>query len=265
MEQPSHSSTLDGKRSDLERHTISPHICCRFGRARLYDISPVLGTGPIAQLGPDPLGTWPLGPFVEKLATQKRCVKAVLLDQKFVAGIGNWICDDVLYMAKIHPARQCETLSVAEAKAIHGAVQTVVSTAVAVNAETAKLPKPWLIQVRWDRTTTTLDGKSVSYSTIAGRTTAVVSSVQRKGGSGRTKKKEIKGKRRKDKIKGKGKGKTMASAKVPKSSQRSKICEDAIAAPDVSPHFPLRRSPRHANEDVVMARKRRRLAFEDAL
>jgi formamidopyrimidine-DNA glycosylase len=69
------------------------------------DVARTLGT-----LGPDALG---LGrnQFFELLGRRRGGVKAALMDQSFIAGVGNIIADEVLWQARLHPKRRIESLS----------------------------------------------------------------------------------------------------------------------------------------------------------
>ncbi len=66
---------------------------------------------PISLLGWDPILDMPTLPvFAEQLAARRRAVKAALLDQSFSAGIGNWVADEVLYQARIHPEQPAHSI-----------------------------------------------------------------------------------------------------------------------------------------------------------
>jgi formamidopyrimidine-DNA glycosylase len=52
-------------------------------------------------------------------------VKPLLLDQTFIAGLGNIYTDEALWEAKIHPQRPAAELTSKEARVLHGAIQTV--------------------------------------------------------------------------------------------------------------------------------------------
>ncbi|HMP88694.1 MAG TPA: DNA-formamidopyrimidine glycosylase family protein, partial [Kiritimatiellia bacterium] len=76
----------------------------RLGRIRLKH-DPV-AEPPISLLGFDPLhATPPVSIFTSEFSRRKAPVKAVLLDQSFSAGVGNWIADEVLYQSGIDPRR----------------------------------------------------------------------------------------------------------------------------------------------------------------
>ena len=153
----------------------------RFGRVRMLQ-NPAMLQSPIRDLGFDPL-TEMLGEseFYEAMQARAKPVKAALLDQSFSAGVGNWIVDEVCFQARIHPATPCKRLSKVAAEAVRQSLERVVSFAVECNADHAKFPDTWLFHFRWNK------GKNVKYmgkykivySTIGGRTTAIVPHVQK--------------------------------------------------------------------------------------
>ncbi len=88
------------------------------------------------RLGPDPLEA-PLSYLVEALAIREAPVKALLLDQSFLAGVGNIYADEALHAAGIHPGRPGYDLSEEEAERLHKALRNVLKRAVA-SAQTAR-------------------------------------------------------------------------------------------------------------------------------
>lgn len=151
----------------------------RFGRLALRQDP--LTESPIADLGFDPLLDMPALPeFAARLRRRRGTLKGVLLDQRFAAGSGNWIADEVLYQAGLDPRRKVPSLQPGEVAALRDALEHVVRTAVAVDARKAALPGDWLFHRRWGRQEgiTTADGHAVEHLTVAGRTTAWVPSVQ---------------------------------------------------------------------------------------
>jgi formamidopyrimidine-DNA glycosylase len=151
----------------------------RLGRIRLRDDA--LNEPPISALGFDPLIDLP-GPkaFADLLAKRSALMKPLLMDQSFIAGIGNWIADEVLYQARIAPQRRANSLSTDEAKRVRQRIKSVVEKAVAVNAEKKRFPRTWLFHHRWGRNSEaiTTRGERIRHVTIGGRTTAWVPEVQ---------------------------------------------------------------------------------------
>ena len=94
----------------------------RFGT---WDVLPDLDSIE-AKLGPEPLeATFTPALLGDALAGRRAPVKAVLLDQRRVAGLGNIYVDEALYQAHIHPLRPAGDLTEAEIARLHAAVQTV--------------------------------------------------------------------------------------------------------------------------------------------
>jgi formamidopyrimidine-DNA glycosylase len=152
----------------------------RLGRIRLRD-DPAREP-PISALGFDPLLALPsVRPFARLLDGRTTNVKGLLLDQRFAAGVGNWIADEVLYQARIDPRRSVDSLDPDEIRRLRNRIAAVIRKAVGVNADKRRFPKAWLFHRRWgkDGTATTADGHAVEHLTVAGRTTAWVPAVQR--------------------------------------------------------------------------------------
>jgi formamidopyrimidine-DNA glycosylase len=147
----------------------------RLGRIRLQNDPP--RDPPIRRLGFDALLDVPtLGTFAEVLRRRHAAIKAVLLDQTFAAGVGNWIADEVLYQARIAPHRLASELSASEVRRLRNRLRLVVRKAVDVNADSDRFPKTWLFHRRWKRNShpTTVRGDRIVHVRIGGRTTAWV-------------------------------------------------------------------------------------------
>jgi formamidopyrimidine-DNA glycosylase len=152
----------------------------RLGRIRLR--ADPRTESPIRDLGFDALlGVPPLGRFTAMLGERSAPMKALLLDQSFAAGVGNWIADEVLYQARIAPKRPACSLSRDEARRVRSALRLVVATAVAARADSDRFPRTWLFHHRWGRAAdaVTARGEKIRHDTIGGRTTAWVPAVQR--------------------------------------------------------------------------------------
>jgi formamidopyrimidine-DNA glycosylase len=77
-----------------------------------------------AKLGPEPLeASFTLNIFAERLANRKAPIKALLLDQKFLAGVGNMYADEALFAAKIDPRRASNSLKKPEIKRLYHAIR----------------------------------------------------------------------------------------------------------------------------------------------
>lgn len=152
----------------------------RIGRVRLrHDPR---AEPPIGALGFDPLHALPaVKVFREEFARRKAPIKAVLLDQSFSAGVGNWIADEVLYQAKIDPRRRADSLTAEEAGRIRARLKAIIGFAVKVGSDDARFPRGWLFHYRWGKTRGAVDGqgRAIRFGAVGGRTTAWVPDVQR--------------------------------------------------------------------------------------
>jgi len=100
----------------------------KFGRVYLvHDPADVLGP-----LGPEPLaGEFSAEALAERLARRRRVLKPLLLDQTFLAGIGNIYADEALFDARLRPTRRSDTLTAEEIAALHAAIQKVLALGIA--------------------------------------------------------------------------------------------------------------------------------------
>jgi formamidopyrimidine-DNA glycosylase len=85
----------------------------------------------IGKLGPEPLTPeFTAKTLAERLQKHKAPIKAVLLDQAFIAGIGNMYADEALFAARIHPLRKANSLSPQEIRSLHKAIVDVLQSAI---------------------------------------------------------------------------------------------------------------------------------------
>lgn len=81
-------------------------------------------------LGPEPLEI-AVSDFVELFRGKRGRIKALLLDQKVIVGIGNIYADESLFRAGIRPDARADALSPARLRALHGHVQDVLRESIA--------------------------------------------------------------------------------------------------------------------------------------
>ena len=101
---------------------IRLHDTRKFGRMYLVrEFDAVLG-----HLGPEPLsGDFTAAILLARLHEHDRQLKPLLLDQAFLAGLGNIYTDEALWEAQIHPCRRSSSISEEEARRLHRAIQSV--------------------------------------------------------------------------------------------------------------------------------------------
>ncbi|KAJ7151527.1 Formamidopyrimidine-DNA glycosylase N-terminal domain-containing protein [Mycena filopes] len=164
----------------------------RLGRIRLCE-SP-LTEPPISELGFDPILSMPSTEDFKPQVLKRSCpIKALLLDQSFSAGVGNWVADEILYNARVHPEQRSNTLTDEQLIAVYDQISNVCKTAVSVDADDKKFPEHWLFKHRWGKgkkTAHTLklptgEPATIKWITVGGRTSAFVAELQILGGPGK--------------------------------------------------------------------------------
>lgn len=105
----------------------------KFGRFYLTDRPDTL----LDRLGPEPLSPrFSARALANRLSDRKGRIKPLLLDQRFIAGLGNIYVDEALWTAGIHPLRTVDTLHWDEIRALHRAIRSVLRRGIR-NAGTA--------------------------------------------------------------------------------------------------------------------------------
>jgi len=96
-----------------------------FGKIRFYSHYPEL------KLGPEPLQEdFTVPQFRQMLKQRKIAIKQLLLDQKFISGVGNIYANEALFRAGIHPRRPANSLNDLEVKKLYKAIKQVLFEAI---------------------------------------------------------------------------------------------------------------------------------------
>ncbi len=103
----------------------------KFSRAYLIDSNYPQNAGGLAELGPEPLSSdFTVENFKSLLKNRKAKIKSLLLNQKFLAGMGNIYTDEALFRAEIRPDRRADTLSEREIENLYRAIRIVLSAGI---------------------------------------------------------------------------------------------------------------------------------------
>ncbi len=86
--------------------------------------------------------------FRNSLKTRKTHIKKVLLDQSVCAGVGNWMADEILYQAQIHPKKKVEEMSEGDLKNVYDAMKKVIEVAIKNDAHYSDFPEDFLMHFR---------------------------------------------------------------------------------------------------------------------
>jgi formamidopyrimidine-DNA glycosylase len=109
----------------------------RFGTFELALGAPALDAFFTGRLGLEPLGAELTGPALRAMARNRRApVKAFLLDQRHIAGVGNIYADEALHRARIHPLRPAGALTGAQCAALADAVKLVLAAGIDAGGST---------------------------------------------------------------------------------------------------------------------------------
>ncbi len=105
-----------------DEHRLAFNDTRKFGRVWLVEDSETL----LAHLGPEPLDdAFTPQDFHQRLGKYRRQIKPLLLDQNFLAGVGNIYVDEALHQAKLHPQTRSHTLSFKNAAQLLDSLQSV--------------------------------------------------------------------------------------------------------------------------------------------
>lgn len=105
----------------------------KFGWIQLLPTAEVLSHVLIGRLGPEPLSAdfTPAGFATVLVRHPKAPIKAIILDQSTVAGIGNIYADESLHLAKIYPATRVGQLTKPQINRLYEAIKTIIAAGVA--------------------------------------------------------------------------------------------------------------------------------------
>ncbi len=124
--------TEDGRRLALNDHR-------RFGFIDIVRTEEIAAYGPFAAMGPEPLGDGFDGAYLARaLEGRAAPVKALLLDQRIVAGLGNIYVCEALHLAGIAPGRAGGHIARARLDALAEAVKAVLIAAIAAGGSSLR-------------------------------------------------------------------------------------------------------------------------------
>ena len=119
------------------------------------------------KIGPDALELKKDG-FLEIMRGRRGVIKAALLNQRLVAGLGNLYADEALFQASICP--RSRGLDETELVSLFSSIQEVLKMALSTGANLANLPDSYLLKHRHDGGTCPWDGSILRHEKIGGRT-----------------------------------------------------------------------------------------------
>jgi formamidopyrimidine-DNA glycosylase len=140
-----HSMTAADMDLPMKHTRVAFHFTDRttlyFNDMRLFGYTKIASAEEVAfargRFGPEPISeqfdcAW----FADRLRKRKTSVKAALLDQSFIAGLGNIYVDEALWRAEVRPSKQADRVTRKEAAALCAAAGDVMRESIAVGGTT---------------------------------------------------------------------------------------------------------------------------------
>jgi formamidopyrimidine-DNA glycosylase len=167
-------------------HYCDPRL---FGRIEVHAASALSTLPAVRALGPDPLidGIDPAA-LRARLGKTRRAVKAALLDQAVLAGVGNIYATEALFAAGIHPARAASSLSKRQVERLAASLDAVLATALARPVEEMAylseggwVDNPFLVYGREGEACPRCRRGVIEAPVIGGRTSAFCARCQKAG------------------------------------------------------------------------------------
>ena len=120
---------------------FTDHTSLYFNDMRLFGYTKVATAAEVTQaragFGPEPISDrFDCQAFADRLRKRKTPVKAALLDQSFIAGLGNIYVDEALFRAGVRPTRRADRVTKKEAAALSAAAGDVMKESIAVGGTT---------------------------------------------------------------------------------------------------------------------------------
>ncbi len=164
---------------DLSDHAHLAYVCQRvLGEVAYTSDRPALLAA--HSLGPDALDPeLDRDRFTGRLQGRRGTVKAALMNQSLLAGIGNVYSDEILFQAGIRPGRRLDNLTTGDLHDLHRVLRHVLRTASARGPEVADQPAGWLIHHREQGEACPACGHPLRQDRVSGRTSTWCPACQR--------------------------------------------------------------------------------------
>jgi formamidopyrimidine-DNA glycosylase len=118
--------------------------------------------------------------FIQLMEGKQGTLKGFLMNQKYIAGVGNLYADEICYQARVHPASIVANIEMAARRLIFEKMQEIFRFAVDKNAHYRRYPDDWLWNWRKEGHPCPENGSTVRKMQIAGRTTYFCGGLQKK-------------------------------------------------------------------------------------
>lgn len=134
------------------------------------------------ELGPDALDpALDESGFCKLMADRRGTVKPALMDQAFIAGLGNVYVDEILFRARLHPRAEPRKLDAKTCGRLYRAMHDILDEAIACQADPDRLPGSWLLHHKSPGETCPRCGEPLDKITVSGRSTWFCPGCQKEG------------------------------------------------------------------------------------
>ena len=111
----------------------------KFGFIKIYPSKDIYNCKHLVSLGPEPLSAdFNLNYFNKYIHNKKTKIKDLLMDQKFVAGLGNIYCNEVLFLSKINPSKSIKRINQQGIKNIIKFIKKILKDAISAGGSSIK-------------------------------------------------------------------------------------------------------------------------------
>jgi len=111
----------------------------KFGFLKIFNSTNIFKCSHLVSLGPEPLSrNFNFSYFNKYIFNKKTKIKDLIMNQKFVAGLGNIYCNEVLYLCKINPARSVKKIKKEEIKKIIKFIKIILKQAIQLGGSSIK-------------------------------------------------------------------------------------------------------------------------------
>ena len=111
----------------------------KFGFIKIFPSKDILNCSHLVSLGPEPLSSdFNLNYFYKYILNKKVKIKDLLMDQRFIAGLGNIYCNEILFLCKINPIRSVTKINHVEIKKIIKFTKKILKQAISLGGSSIK-------------------------------------------------------------------------------------------------------------------------------
>lgn len=109
--------------------------------------------------------------FKKSLDGRKTDIKKILMDQSVAAGVGNWMTDEILYQAQMHPTKKVKDMNAEDIERVFNSMKNVIEVAIENDAHYSDFPEHFLMHFRKEGATCFHTGAKIEKIKVGGRTT----------------------------------------------------------------------------------------------